>query len=124
MTGEESGARRVRGLVRLPERVPPEAAAVTVRVEDVSRADAPSVTVGEQTLEHVPLIGGALPFEVVVPVGRIERRARYVVSVHVDVTGSGRVEPGDLITTQAYPVLTQAADELDADEVDVEVRQV
>jgi putative lipoprotein len=99
--------RHVRGRIVLPQGpLPPEAAAIVVAVEDVSRADAPSTVVAEQHLVHVSLDAGEVAFEVDVPNGRIEARARYTVRVHVDVTGSGIVERGDLVSTQSHPVLT------------------
>ncbi len=114
-------ARLVRGEVVLPEGDPGErAACVLVQVEDVSRMDAPSIVVAEQRIEDVPLDGGRLPFEIEVPAGLIDRRASYSLRVHVDVTGTGEVERGDLITTQSYPVLTGA----EPAETRVEVRRI
>jgi putative lipoprotein len=102
-----SETRQVRGRIRLPEGdLPPEAASIVVAVEDVSRADAPSIVIAEQRLEHVSLCDGDVPFEVDVPGVQVEERARYTVRVHVDVTGTGIVERGDLVSTQAHPVLT------------------
>jgi putative lipoprotein len=99
--------RHVRGRIVLPRgELPPEAALIVVAVEDVSRADAPSTVVAEQHLEHVSLAGGEVLFEVDVPSGLIEERAFYTVRVHVDVTGTGIVERGDLVSTQSHPVLT------------------
>jgi putative lipoprotein len=99
--------RSVHGVVVVPEGQPGEVAAcVLVQVEDVSRMDAPSVVVGEQRVESVPLDGRVVPFDVDVPTEAIDDRSSYSVRVHVDVSGSGEVESGDLITTQSYPVLT------------------
>src|SRR4051794_31297871 len=106
----ESGDMRVvRGDIVVPEGdVPDEAAELIVQVEDVSRADAPSVVVGEQRLRGVRLPpGGALQFEVEVPADRVDPRSSYSVRAHVDVSGSGEVEEGDLLSTQSYPVLTR-----------------
>lgn len=98
--------RHVRGRIRLPEGdLPPEALSIVVAVEDVSRADAPSIVVAEQHLEHVPL-SGDIAFAVEVPGERVQEQARYTVRVHVDVTGTGIVERGDLVSTQSHPVLT------------------
>jgi putative lipoprotein len=99
--------RTIRGDVAMPAGAPGERAArIVVQVEDVSRMDAPSIVVGEQQIEDVPLDGGSVPFEVEVPAGLVDERGSYSVRVHVDVTGTGQVEHGDLITTQSYPVLT------------------
>lgn len=95
----------VRGSLELPAGAPATAAAVRVRVEDVSRADAGAVVVGEQVLRDVSLAG--LRFEVAV--ADVDPSARYTVRVHVDLTGSGTLDAGDLLTTQHVPVLTGGA---------------
>ena len=120
--GDVPGAeRRVRGQVVVPPGQPGERAAqVVIQVEDVSRADAPSRVVAERRLEDVPLDGRPLAFEVQVPDDEIDERGMYSVRVHVDVSGSGQVEAGDMITTQSYPVLTGG----NPDEADVPVRRI
>ncbi|MCI0636571.1 MAG: YbaY family lipoprotein [Actinobacteria bacterium] len=112
----------VRGEVVLPQvTLPAEAAELVVQVEDVSRADAPSIVVGEQRLLGVQLYGGAvLPFEIEVPAGLVDERHSYSVRAHVDISGSGEVDVGDLVSTQSYPVLTRGY----GDEAVVEVRLV
>lgn len=113
--------RTVHGEVVLQRGAPGERAAqIIIQVEDVSRMDAPSVVVGEQRLEDVPLDGSAVPFEIEVPAGLIDERGMYSVRVHVDVSGSGQVERGDMITTQSYPVLTGSS----PDEAHVAVRRI
>ena len=80
---------------------PPPQAVLTVRLEDVSSADAPAVVLGEQVIElagrQVPI-----PFEIRYDPARIDARHRYVVraSVHAD---------GRRLFTSAQPpaVLTQ-----------------
>ena len=110
MTGSSdvpTEGRVVRGAVELPMDTRGERAAnVVIQVEDVSRMDVASTVVGEQRMEDVPLDASDIPFEVEVPAGLIDERGTYSVRVHVDLSGSGRVEPGDLITVQSYPVLT------------------
>jgi putative lipoprotein len=103
----------VRGEIVLPEsELPDRAAEVVVQVEDVSRADAPSRVVGEQRMRRVELPpGGRLPFEIEVPADELDERMSYSVRAHIDVSGSGEVDPGDLLTTQSYPVLSGAGDE-------------
>jgi putative lipoprotein len=95
----------VRGSLELPDNAPATAAAVRIRVEDVTRADAGSVIVGEQILHDVTLAG--LLFEV--PVAEVDPNARYTVRVHVDLAGTGTLDSGDLLTTQHVPVLTHGA---------------
>ena len=99
----------IRGQVVLPNvQLPNQTADLIVQVEDVSRADAPSQVVGEQRVSGVPVQAGqVLPFAIEVPAEHIDPRNSYSVRVHVDMTGSGKIEPGDLISTQSYPVLTR-----------------
>lgn len=99
----------VRGEIVLPSTgVGATSADVIVQVEDISRADAPSIVVGEQRQRGVSLHEGAvLPFVVEIPAGLIDGRRSYSVRVHVDVSGSGAVRAGDLVSTQTYPVLTR-----------------
>jgi putative lipoprotein len=105
---EPEEPRIVEGEIVLPDAdLPGEAAELVVQVEDVSRADAPSRVVGEQRLRDVHLArGGRLPFQVEVPADSVDPGLSYSLRAHVDVSGSGEVEPGDLLTTQSYPVLT------------------
>jgi putative lipoprotein len=118
--------RLVRGEIVLPAgELPDQAAEVVVQVEDVSRADAPSRVVGEQRLRRVELLpGGRLAFEIEVPADELDERMSYSVRAHVDVSGSGEVEPGDLVTTQSYPVLSGAGGESTAEEAVVSVNRV
>ena len=103
-----STSRTVSGEIRLPDTgVPEQTVAVVVQIEDVSRADAPSVIVGEQRHNVKLRPGGVLPLHVEVPGDRIDERSSYSVRVHVDVSGSGEVSVGDLVSTQSYPVLTR-----------------
>lgn len=79
-----------------------------VRLEDVSRADAPSHVVAEQVIRQVDYQPGQtvrLAFELHGPIPH--EQFRYIVSVHVDVDGDGQLSRGDYITMESYPVLTQ-----------------
>ncbi len=75
-------------------------AVIEVKLVDVSRADAPSVTVAEQTIKPA---GRQVPieFELSYDPGRIEERNRYAVQVRILENGSLR-----FLTTQSYPVIT------------------
>jgi uncharacterized lipoprotein YbaY len=78
-----------------------------VRVEDVSRADAPSNFLAEQVIQDVTLRGPGrptVPFSLQTSIN--DPNGQYVISVHVDVNGNGVVEPGDYLTTQSYPIST------------------
>ncbi|WP_225823965.1 YbaY family lipoprotein [Streptomyces naphthomycinicus] len=104
----------VTGFVHLPSDTPTgTAASLLVEVRDVSRADAPSTVVGAQVQTDVRLTpGGRVPFSVDVP--ELDPSASYGLRVHVDRSGSGSLESGDLISTRAIPVRTQSADGLEA----------
>jgi putative lipoprotein len=108
MSGTEE-TRTVHGEIILPSAdIPTQIADLVVQVENVSRADAPSVVIGEQRQSSISLpSGAALPFAVEVPAELVDERDCYSVRVHIDVSGSGEVEVGDLVTTQSYPVLTR-----------------
>jgi putative lipoprotein len=92
---------------------------VVVRVEDVSRADAPARVVGEARL-GTRGVAAAFPLAASVPVDLVDERCAYAVRVHVDVDGDGQVSAGDYVSTQAHPVLTRGAPA----RVAVPVRQV
>lgn len=81
---------------------------VLVALEDISRADAPSLSVVQRRLVIGELHAReAIPFVLEVPAGALDQRHLYSVRVHVDISGSGTVERGDFITVQTYPVLTR-----------------
>jgi len=85
----------------------PPGATVTVQLLDVSRADAPSVTVAEQVIEAPH--GGALTFELPYDPEAIDPRASYTVSARV-IHGDELV----LVTDTHNPVLSRgASDRLD-----------
>ncbi|SFM28578.1 YbaY family lipoprotein [Variovorax sp. OV329] len=93
---------RVTGTINWRERmaVPPDAT-VTVRLQDVSRMDAPAVVMSEQrftTDGRQP----PLPFELAVDAAKVDPNRRYTVAARVE-------QGGQLlfINDTAYPVLTQ-----------------
>jgi putative lipoprotein len=108
--GDTEKTQTVRGEIILPSAdLPSESADLIVQVEDVSRADAPSVVIAEQRQSGISLRDGAvLPFVVEVPAELVDEHHNYSVRVHVDVSGSGEVNVGDLVSTQSYSVLTGA----------------
>lgn len=122
MPNRTARVRVVRGEITFPPDTPAvKPARVTVSVEDVSRADAPSQVVGEASVSLGALrAGSSVPFSLRVPASRIDDRHSYSLRVHVDMSGSGEVERGDLITVQSYPVLTRGH----GDEARVEVKLV
>ena len=115
------GTRTVSGEVVLPAAEPVAGSAdLVVQVEDISRADAPSVVLGEFRRKVRLRAGAAYPFSVSIPADRIDERNLYSVRAHVDVSGTGSVKRGDFVSTQTYPVLTRSH----GDKVRVSVRRV
>lgn len=78
---------------------------ITLRaqVEEVSAADAPARVVARKILPGVRL---DRPQHLTLETPPPDPGARYTVRVHADLDGSGRITSHDLITTRAYPVLT------------------
>jgi uncharacterized lipoprotein YbaY len=96
MGSEAADTRLAVGTIVLPEAfVPRPATRVVVRLEDVSRADAPAVVVAEVILRPDP--GRPLtrlPFELT---GPPPPRGRYALRIHVDADGSGAIDIGDFV---------------------------
>lgn len=96
----------VEGRIILEDAPPFSGATAYVRMEDVSRADAPSRVISEQILRNVSyspqqngiafVLHGMMP----TPSGR------YTISVHIDLNNNGKIDPGDYITMESFPVLT------------------
>lgn len=114
--------RVVQGVIELPSDAPEfTPAGILVELEDVSRADAPSPVVQRVQIPPRALSGGAVvPFVLEVPAERVSERNSYSIRVHVDLSGTGEIQPGDYISMQSFPVLTQGH----GDRVCVSVRRV
>jgi uncharacterized lipoprotein YbaY len=96
-------------------------AAIHIRLEDVTRADAAAVLVTEKVLQPVSHPAGMTDGpEFEMPVHLPDRSALYSVRVHVDVHRNGQITRGDFISTQSYPVLTRGH----LDSVEIKVREV
>ena len=103
-SGAPSPETTIRGTVDfLDVKDPVSDATVHIRLQDTSRADSPATTVAEQVIDHVNIVpdGQPLPFTLQMPANE---NSRYVVRVHADVTGDGKVSRGDYVSTQSYPV--------------------
>lgn len=104
----------VSGVVTYLERraLPPEAV-VIVRLQDISRADAPAVLLAEQRIEldgrQVPV-----PFEIGYDPAAIDGRMSYSVSARIELAGKLL-----MISDTVHPVITRGAPT-----ADVEVRVV
>lgn len=80
-------------------------AAVRVLIEDVSRAGAASLLVGQWSESALPAgttTAQTISFEI--QVGSLDPRARYSLRAHVDVDRDGQTSLGDFITMETYPV--------------------
>jgi uncharacterized lipoprotein YbaY len=77
-----------------------------VRIEDTSRANAPSKIVSENILRNVKFLSNldqyVVPFNISVPI--VDENKMYTLSVHVDVNGNGKLDKGDYINMESYPV--------------------
>jgi uncharacterized protein (DUF2141 family) len=100
-------------------RFPAQDVTVYIRVEEVSRLDAPGSRVAEVVLHGVHVFAGAPPISLTAR-ATCSPSGRYVVRVHADVDGDGKVSRGDYASVQSYPVLASA----EADSVAIVVREV
>jgi uncharacterized lipoprotein YbaY len=73
---------------------------VTVKIEDVSRADAPAVTIGQQVLENPGQV--PIPFEVEYNPADIDERYVYALRARIEVNGKLW-----FINTSRYAVITR-----------------
>jgi putative lipoprotein len=112
--GDPASEATVTGALVCADAAPvPDDAMVTVQLLDVSLADAPSVTVAEQVIEHPA--EGPLAFTLPYDPAAVDPRASYTVSA--------RVTRGDellFVSDTHNPVLTRGA----PDRVDVRLRPV
>jgi uncharacterized lipoprotein YbaY len=73
---------------------------VTVKIEDVSRADAPAVTIGQQVIENPGQV--PIPFEVEYNPADIDERYVYALRARIEVNGKLW-----FINTSRYAVITR-----------------
>jgi len=99
----------VSGVILLDEWLgEPGPATVIVRLLDTSRMDVAARRVDEAVLRHVRLDevqDEGIAFRLTAQ--ELDPRARYEVSVLVDLDGDGRASVGDYLNMQSYPVLTR-----------------
>jgi len=93
--------------------LPPEGAVVRVYVEDTSRMDQAARSVAQSTVRVDKLIP---PIPVEITCREPAANESFTVRVHVDASGSGQVEVGDLVSTAAHRAING--------EVQVPVRRV
>ena len=92
----------VSGTVTYREQVqlPKEGVIVVIKVEDISRADAPAITIGEQIIEN-PGNQDPIPFEIEYNADDIDERYTYAMRVRIEVDGELWY-----INTSRYQVIT------------------
>jgi uncharacterized lipoprotein YbaY len=108
-------------------------ATVYIRLEDVTMQDAPSKLILQQVINNVSYGGGAddiaghyhhqkkLEFALFGDRIVVDARRLYTITVHIDVDNNGKINPGDFINMESYPVITHGYPK---DNVSVHVRQV
>ena len=98
-----SKAATVTGTITYVEKIalPSEGVVVTVKIEDVSRADAPAVTIGQQVIEN-PEQQVPIPFEIEYNPADIDERYVYALRARIEVDGKLW-----FINTSRYAVITR-----------------
>ena len=96
---------RIRGAIKFKGPITDiSGAVVSVRLVDVSRADAVACTLSEYrvSLSYKTNTSTKIPFELDVNI--IDTIGNYTIMVHIDLNGDGKVCIGDYITMQSFPV--------------------
>jgi uncharacterized lipoprotein YbaY len=105
-------------------------ATIYVRLQDVTMQDAPSKLISQQVIKNVSYNGGSvagrhhqkkIEFALFGDRIAIDFRRSYAVSVHIDVDNNGKINTGDFINMESYPVITHGYPK---ENVSVHVRQV
>jgi putative lipoprotein len=95
---------RITGALRFPpSNEPLRVARVEVTVRDITELDGPAPTVARVELPglEVPREGSNVPVAIE---AELDSNRTYAIRAHADVSGSGVVEVGDLVTTEAHVV--------------------
>lgn len=104
---EHGGGRsmsHVTGTVTYRERIAlPPTAVVTVKLVDVSRADAPAIVIGEQVIRPE---GRQVPFAFSIAYDRVQIQPHLTYAVQARIEDGGRLL---FISDRMYPVLTRDA---------------
>jgi uncharacterized lipoprotein YbaY len=89
-------------------------ATVYIRIEDVTMQDAPSKLILQQVIKDVSYDGNVISnhhhqkkieFELFGDIV-VDVRRSYAISVHIDVDNNGKINSGDFINMESYPVIT------------------
>ena len=78
-------------------------ATIRIRLDEVSRADAPSTTVAETDLTGFELEPGHKPINFELTAELIPSY-RYTLFVHIDFANDGQISPGDYLTQEYFGV--------------------
>ena len=82
-------------------------ATVWVVLEDVTYADALAPEISRLKIPGYAHGPGGPPLDFTLAAGPLDPNRRYQIRAHVDLSSSGALKAGDLITMQSYPVATQ-----------------
>ena len=106
-------------------------ATIYVHLKDVTIQDAPSKLISQQVIKNVSYNSGSvagghhpqkkIEFALFGDRIAIDFRRSYAVSVHIDIDNNGKLNAGDFINMESYPVITRGYPK---DNVSVHVRQV
>ena len=105
-------------------------ATIYVRLEDVTMQDAPSKLISQQVIKNVSYndnsVAGRhhqkkIKFALFDDRIAVDFTRLYAIRVHIDVDNNGKINSGDLINMESYPVITYGYPK---DNVLVHVRQV
>ena len=87
--------------------LPPEAV-LRVRVLDTTYADAPALVLSELLVSDVATGANAgRPVAFRVRAEGVNPRSTYTLMAHVSLAGGEKIQPGDYMSTQSYPVITR-----------------
>ncbi len=101
-----------RGTILFESSVRPFSGAnVYVRLEDVTRVDAPAIVIAEQVLQSIRVGRDVRELGFAIHGDELEPHVHYVVRVHVDVDNDGTVGVGDYVSTESHPVTLSTCSE-------------
>ena len=86
--------------------LPPEAV-LRIRLLDTTYTDAPALVLSELLVNDVAAAANAgRPVAFRVQAEGVHPRSTYTLMAHVSLTGGEKIQPGDYMSTQSYPVIT------------------
>jgi uncharacterized lipoprotein YbaY len=87
-------------------------ATIYIRLEDVTMQDAPSKLISQQVIKNVSYDSSAAGHQKKVKFAlfgdriAIDFTRLYAISIHIDVDNNGKINSGDFINMESYPVIT------------------